>query len=183
MKKQVLVLLAPGFEEIEAVTVVNILRRAGINVVMAGTVEGHIKGARGVRVLADLSIDQLGSTSFDMVVLPGGGEGTENLGKDIRVKRIVEEAVKNKKFVAAICAAPSLLTPFLVGKKATSYPDFKPMMDGVNYTEDRVCVDGRFITSRAPGTAMEFAFALVLHLAGEERLKAVNDGVMARLTD
>ncbi len=186
MKKQVLVLLAPGFEEIEAITVVNIFRRAGINVVMAGTVEGPIEGARGVRVLADISIDQVGAgpracPAFDMVVLPGGMGGTENLGKDTRVRQVLKEAIANDKFVAAICAAPSLLTGYLAGKKATSHPCVKSMMDGVAYSEERVCVDGKFITSRSPGTAMEFAFELIRQLAGEERVRAVNDGVMARL--
>ena len=181
MKKQVLVLLAPGFEEIEAITVVDILRRAGINVVIVGTGEGPIEGSRGVRLLADVSIDQVSGRAFDMVVLPGGSEGTENLGKDERVKRLLEEAIKSEKFVAAICAAPSLLTGFMVGRKATSHPCVKSMMQGVTYTEERVCVDGRFITSRSPGTAMEFAFELVSQLAGVERVRAVNEGVLARL--
>ncbi len=181
MKKQVLVLLAPGFEEIEAVTVVDILRRAGINVVVAGTIEGPILAARGVTMLADISVDKIMNDSFDMIVLPGGGEGTEHLGKDARVNQILEQAVKDGKFVAAICAAPTLLARFMAGKKATSYPGMSAMMPDVVYTEDRVCVDGRFITSRSPGTAMEFAFELILQLAGEERVRAVNDGVMARL--
>jgi 4-methyl-5(b-hydroxyethyl)-thiazole monophosphate biosynthesis len=181
MKKQVVVLLAPGFEEIEAITVVNILRRAGIHVVIAGTVEGPITAARGVRILADISIDQAIENEFDMVVLPGGSEGAENLGKDTRVKRVLEKAIQREKFVAAICAAPSLLTGFLAGRKATSHPCVKSVMQGVTYTEERVCVDGRFITSRSPGTAMEFAFELVSQLCGAERVRAVNEGVMARL--
>ena len=181
MKKQVLVLLAPGFEEIEAITVVNILRRAGIHVVIAGTIEGPISGARGVRVLADVSMDQINCSQFDMVVLPGGSEGTENLRQDARVKRVLSEAIQNEKFIAAICAAPSLLTEFLAGRNATSHPCVKSLMQGVTYTDDRVCVDGRFITSRSPGTAMEFAFELVLQLAGQERVRVVNEGVMARL--
>ena len=122
MKKQVLVLLAPGFEEIEAVTVVDILRRAGIHVVIAGTVDGPISAARGVKMLADISIDQVTASTFDMVVLPGGGEGTAHLGRDKRVQRILEEAIKGEKLVAAICAAPTLLTRFMAGKKATCYP-------------------------------------------------------------
>ncbi len=181
MKKQVLVLLAPGFEEIEAITVVNILRRAGINVVMAGTIAGPIEGARGVRVLADILIDQVSMSTFDMVVLPGGMGGTENLGKDTHVRQILKDAVANDKFIAAICAAPSLLTEFLVGRKATSHPCVKSAMQEVTYSEESVCVDGKFITSRSPGTAMEFAFELVRQLAGEERVRAVNHGVMASL--
>ncbi|HZR46745.1 MAG TPA: DJ-1 family glyoxalase III [Candidatus Manganitrophaceae bacterium] len=181
--KRVVVLLAPGFEEIESVTVIDILRRAGIEVTTAGTVEGPIEGSRKIRLLADLSIDRISGGEFDMIVLPGGQPGTDNLSRDERVKRILQEAVSKEKYISAICAAPSLLASsgFLSGRRGTSHPSVRRLMDGVAYTEARVVVDGRWITSRAPGTAMEFAFQLVTLLSGEEKAKEVNEGVMAKL--
>ncbi|MBI3803610.1 MAG: DJ-1/PfpI family protein [Nitrospirae bacterium] len=183
MKKAV-VLLAPGFEEIEAVTVVDLLRRAGIEVTVAGTVEGPIEGARKVRLLADLSIEKVSGSDYDMVILPGGQPGTNNLAADARVKRILEEAQGDRKYISAICAAPSLLASagYLTGKRATSHPSVRTKMEGVDYSEARVVVDGRWVTSRAPGTAMEFAFALIRILVGEEKVKEVNQGVMAAIS-
>ncbi|MFQ5579029.1 MAG: DJ-1 family glyoxalase III [Nitrospiria bacterium] len=181
--KKVLVLLAPGFEEIETITVIDILRRAGIDVTMAGTVVGPIIGSRRIRVMADLPIDQVVDRDYDLVVLPGGQPGTKLLGKDPRVKKILDKALAGETAVSAICAAPSILTMygFLSGKRATSHPSVRSMMEGVDYSEDRVVVDGRWITSRSPGTAMEFAFRLVALLVGDEKVKEVNEGVMARL--
>jgi 4-methyl-5(b-hydroxyethyl)-thiazole monophosphate biosynthesis len=181
MKKKVLVFLAPGFEEIETVTVVDILRRAGVEVVIGGTIEVPIKGSRGVYLLADTSLDQAQNETWDMIVIPGGGEGVEHLGKDKRFVRILNDAVKKEIFIGAICAGPSLIAHALSGKKATSHPCVKSEMQGVNYQEARVVVDGRFITSRAPGTAMEFAFELVSQLCGKERVLVVNKGVEALL--
>ena len=181
MKKKAWIFLAPGFEEIEAITVVNILRRAGIEAVTIGLIDGPIKGSRGVSILADCSIDQLGEAPCDMIILPGGSEGTDCLRNDKRVQERIHEAVEKKRWVAAICAAPSLLTDYLLGKKATSHPSVQSLMSGVDYQKGRVVIDDYFITSRAPGTAMEFAFELVRILAGEERVKAVNSGVMAHL--
>lgn len=181
--KKVVVLLAPGFEEIEAVTVIDILRRAGAEVITAGTVEGPIEGSRKIRLLADVSIGRIAGGEFDMVVLPGGQPGTDNLGRDERVKKILREAVSEEKYISAICAAPSLLASngFLSGRKATSHPSVRRLMEGVAYSDARVVVDGRWVTSRSPGTAMEFAFQLVALLSGEEKAKEVNEGVMAKL--
>ncbi len=181
MKKKVWVLLAPGFEEIESITVVDILRRAGIEVVIVGIVDGPIQGSRGVRLLADISIDHVVGETFDMVVLPGGKEGVDRLARDQRVQQILEEAMRGKKSIAAICAAPSLLTGYLAGKKAPSHPSVQSWMTGVEYSEERVVVEDCFVTSRSPGTAMEFAFQLVRLLVGEERVRAVNEGVMAKI--
>lgn len=181
--KRALVLLAPGFEEIEAVTVIDILRRAGIEVTVAGTVEGPIEGSRKIHVLSDISIDQVSGDDFDLVVLPGGQPGTRNLGSDPRVKQILEAVDSHEGIISAICAAPSILSAYgyITGKQATSHPSVRTEMGSVAYSEKRVVVDGRWVTSRSPGTAMEFAFELVRLLAGEARVKAVKQGVMARL--
>lgn len=181
MKKKALVFLAPGFEEIEAVTVIDILRRAGIAVEMVGVIAGPIKGSRGISVLTDLTVDEWTGPEYDMLVFPGGWEGTMCLKNDKRIQQILEDAVKRKKGVAAICAAPLLLTDYLAGKNATSHPSVRASMSGVHYREENVVTDGFFVTSRAPGTAMAFAFELVRILAGEERVRAVNAGVMANL--
>ncbi len=171
--KRVLILLAPGFEEIEAVTIIDILRRAGVEVTVAGTVEGPIEGSRRVKLLADLSIDRVAGGDYEMIILPGGQPGTNNLAADDRVARILKEAAAKEKYISAICAAPSILAAagFLDGKKATSHPSVRERMGGADYSEARVVVDGRWVTSRAPGTAMEFAFALVRLLAGGKRQK------------
>lgn len=181
--KRVLILLAPGFEEIEAVTVIDILRRAGVEATAAGTVEGPIQGSRKITLLADLSIEKVAGDDYDMIVLPGGQPGTDNLAKDERVGRILKEAAAKERPIAAICAAPSILASagLLVGKQATSHPSVRERMEGVDYSEARVVIDGKWVTSRSPGTAMEFAFALVRVLLGEEKVKEVNQGVMARL--
>lgn len=181
--KRVLTLLAPGFEEIEAVTIIDILRRAGVAVTVAGTVEGAIEGSRKVRLLADLSIDKVAGSDYDMIVLPGGQPGTDHLAGDERVGRILKEAAAKGAYISAICAAPSILASagLLAGKKATSHPSVRERMRGVAYSEARVVVDGKWVTSRSPGTAMEFAFELVRLLVGEEKAKEVNQGVMARL--
>lgn len=183
MKKAV-ILLAPGFEEIEAVTVIDILRRAGVGVTVAGTVDGPIEGSRKITLLPDLSIDRVAGGEYDMVILPGGQPGTNHLAADPRVKRILEEAAAKEKYLSAICAAPSILAAggYLAGKKGTSHPSVRAKMEGVDYSEARVVVEGKTVTSRSPGTAMEFAFTLVRLLVGEEKAKEVNEGVMARLS-
>jgi len=181
MKKKAWVFLASGFEEIELITVVDILRRGGIETTMLGLMDGPIKGSRGISVLADRAIDQTEDVVCDMIILPGGIEGTKHLQNDKRVQRMIENAVRKKIWIAAICAAPSLLTAYLSGKKATSHPAVRSLMSGVDYQEERVVIDDHFVTSRAPGTAMEFAFELVRILAGDERVRVMNEGVMANI--
>lgn len=181
--KKVLVTLAPGFEEIETITVVDILRRAGARVVLAATEEGPIEGSRGVSVLADTLIDQLDDTEFDLVVLPGGQPGTTNLQNNETVKAIVQNMYRSRKQVAAICAAPTILhsAGILKNAVATSHPSVRDQMIDIDYSEERVVVDGNIVTSRSPGTALEFSLKLVEILFGRERMDIVNQGVMARL--
>ena len=181
--KKVLVTLAPGFEEIETITVVDILRRAGARVVLAATEEGPVEGSRGVSVLADALIDQVDDNDFDLVVLPGGQPGTANLQKNKTVKAIIQNMHRSQKKVAAICAAPIVLQSagILANTKTTSHPSVKEQLSDVGYSEDRVVVDGNIVTSRSPGTALEFALKLVEILFGRDRMETVNQGVMARL--
>lgn len=181
--KKVLVALAPGFEEIETITVVDILRRAGARVVLAATEEGPIEGSRGVSVLPNMLIDQIDDNDFDLVVLPGGQPGTTNLQKNEKVKTIIQNMHRSKKQVAAICAAPTILRTagILKNTTVTSHPSVKDQLQDIDYSEDRVVVDGNIVTSRSPGTALEFALTLVEILFGKDRMDTVNQGIMAHL--
>lgn len=180
---RVLVPLAPGFEEIEALTPVDILRRAGAEVVVAGTVAGPIAGRSGIRVVPDATMEEAEAGDFDMVVLPGGAPGTENLRKDERVRRVVEALHRKGAKMAAICAAPTVLsaTGAIAGRAITSHPSVRGELGGERLSDERVVVDGDIITSQGPGTAMEFAFALVEVLFGRQKALEVNKGVLARL--
>lgn len=180
--KRVLVPLAPGFEEIEALTVVDILRRAGAEVTVAGTVPGLIEGRSRIKVLPDTVLDNTGA-DFDMIVVPGGAIGAQNLRKDQRVKTIIEALMQKGKVVAAICAGPTVLSAIGVidGRTVTSHPTARHELQGGNVIDERVVVDGNIITSQGPGTAMEFSYKLVETLFGKEKVNEVNSGVLARL--
>jgi 4-methyl-5(b-hydroxyethyl)-thiazole monophosphate biosynthesis len=181
--KKVLVTLAPGFEEIETITVVDILRRAGARVTLAATEEGPIEGSRRVSVLSDTLIDQVDDKEFDLVILPGGQPGTTNLQNNSKVKAIIQNMHQSGKQIAAICAAPTVLQSagILQSTAVTSHPSVKDQLTGIDYSEERVVVDGNIVTSRSPGTALEFALKLVEILFGRDRMDTVNRGVMARL--
>src|SRR3972149_7478218 len=181
--KKVLIPLAPGFEEIEAISVVDILRRAGVEVVTAGTAENPIEGRNKIRVLADASLDSVKDQDFDMIVLPGGAVGTENLKKDMRVKEIIERLYKKERFITAICAAPTVLSAIGVtaGRTVTSHPTVRIPLSREKISDERVVQDGNIITSQGPGTAIEFAFKLVEVLLGREKVAEVNKGVLARV--
>lgn len=179
---RVLVPLAPGCEELEAVTIIDLLRRAGIDVVSAGLDAGPIKASRGVVLLADTALDEALGQDYDMVVLPGGGPGAERLDKDVRIEALLKKMTADGKYTAAICAAPKVLgrIGLLAGKRATSYPGFVDRMQlpGVTYLSDAVVQDGKVITSRGPGTAMDFALHLVEVLAGRAKRAEVEAGLV-----
>ncbi len=181
--KKVLVALAPGFEEIETVTVVDILRRAGARVTLAGTEDGPLEGSRGIRIAPDCLLEGLKAADFDLVVLPGGQPGTDNLNASAELAEILKAMHADGKTLAAICAAPTVLHTLglLADKSATSHPSVREKLNGTRYSENRVEVDGNIVTSRSPGTAMEFAMKLVALLFGEDRVDTVNKGVLAKL--
>lgn len=174
---RVLVPLAEGFEEIEAVTVIDLLRRAGIEVVGAGLVPGPVRAARGTVIVPDTTLDAVLAEDFDMVVLPGGGPGAERLARDARIRALLVRMESAGREIAAICAAPRVLAEagLLVGRRATAFPGSLDGVEvpGLDYREEPVVVDGRITTSRGPGTAMDFALTLVERLAGREACERV----------
>jgi len=177
--KRVLVPLAEGFEELEAVTIIDILRRAGIEVVVASLAGNPVTGSHGIRISADTPLAALVEQDFDMIALPGGMPGADHLNKDPRVANLVRSLHGKGRPVAAICAAPMVLAAagVLAGRRATSYPGFLKESDQVTRVGDAVVVDGGIITSRGPGTALDFALALVEELAG----RPVRDATESRL--
>jgi len=175
----VLVPLAQGCEEIEAVTVIDILRRAGINVVSAGLDDQPVRASRGVTLVPDTTLDAALQHSFDMIALPGGQPGTNNLKADPRIIALLQKMAKHGKYVTAICAAPSVLASagLLDGKQATCYPGSLDPFPHVLQQHTAVVEDEMLITSRGPGTAMDFALTLVERLAGKAKRKEVEAGL------
>lgn len=178
---RVLVPLAPGCEELEAVTVIDLLRRAGIEVVTAGLDSGTVEASRGTRLVPDTTLEEARGQDYDMVVLPGGLPGADHLDRDERIHALLRKTVADGGFVAAICAAPKVLARagLLAGRRATAYPgtlEALGLPDTV-LTDDPVVRDGPVITSRGPGTAMDFALALIEVLAGKAQRDQVEAGL------
>ena len=165
----VVVPLLPGFEEIEAVTIIDVLRRAELRVLVASTAPGPVRGSHDIEVAADTALAAVSADAVDMVALPGGMPGAANLARDPEVQRLIRELAAAGKPTAAVCAAPIALAAAGVhrGKRVTCYPGFEPQLEGGTLVEDRVVVDGTVVTSRGPGTALEFALALVEILRGK----------------
>ena len=182
--KKVLVPIAPGFEEIEAITVTDILRRAGAKVTIAATAEGIIKGSRGIKIEPDTLLDSVMNVDFDLICLPGGQPGTDNLKNDPRILNLLAKMFEHEKLIAAICAAPIILKKANIIKNhyLTSHPSVQSEFNSKNYLFDRVVVDEKLITSQSPGTAMEFALKLVEILFDSNRLNKVNSGVLAKIS-
>lgn len=180
--KSVVVLLAPGFEEIEALTVVDVLRRADVRVVTAGLTEGLVTGSHDITVKPDTTLDKVRPEAFDMLVLPGGMPGTTNLRRDGRVKKLLADMAKTSKHICAICAAPVVLKDAGVaqGRAVTSHPVMREELKDLEYREDRVVTDDKIVTSRGPGTAMEFALELVRILVGQAKAAELATAMVVR---
>lgn len=174
MPKRVLIPLAQGCEELEAVTIIDLLRRAEITVITAGLDNNPVTASRKTVLIPDTDLDTALTEEFDMVVLPGGLPGADYLDKDPRIRDMLVTMANSEKFTAAICAAPKVLANagLLKGIKATSYPG---VLD--NSTGDAVVVAGKVITSRGPGTAMDFALTLIEQLVGKEKRDEVEKGL------
>ncbi|MDR0302498.1 MAG: DJ-1/PfpI family protein [Treponema sp.] len=175
MAKKALVLLADGFEEVEAVTPVDYLRRAGIEVTVASITENlTVKGARaGLQVLAEIALSNLSAADggWDAVILPGGMPGAANLAASKETTSLLKNMAAAGKLICAICAAPAVvLAPLglLAGKKFTCYPGMEEKVTEGTWSDNRVVVDGNLITSRGAGTAGEFSIAVIKALLGDE---------------
>lgn len=175
----VTVFLANGFEEVEALTCVDILRRGGADVVTVGVGGRRITGSHGITVEADADTADCGDGGR-MLVLPGGGLGTANLCKSDEVKSLLLRANEQGDYIAAICAAPTVLghLGLLAGKRAVCYPGMEDGLTGAKVCFDDVCVDGNIITGRAAGASAKFALTLLRLLKGEEAEKKVKAAML-----
>lgn len=173
------VFLAEGFEEIEALATVDILRRAGVDVVTVGVGTKCPKGAHGIAVCADITEEDLKLEDIDGVVLPGGMPGTTNLEASAVVQKAVAFAAERGLLLAAICAAPSILGHggYLSGRFATCYPGFEQELIGATYSEEGVVVDENVITAAAAGYAIDFALTLVSYLVSIDTASSVCDAI------
>ena len=164
-----LVILSPGFEEIEAITVIDLLRRASIEVTTVGLGDKLITGSHGIPITADTELSIINHSTHDILILPGGQPGTNNMKSDPTILKWIQEHHKKKQLIAAICAAPTVLHTAGVTKdiKLTSHPSVKGTFTNSDYLEDNVVVDNHIITSRGVGTAIEFSLAIIVKLMNQ----------------
>ena len=176
---KIIVPLAEGFEEIEAVTIIDVLRRAGLDTTGAGIGESPVRGSHAIALSADEPIQGLDPADFAAIVLPGGMPGSENLRRSETVISFIRNIHQRGGVVAALCAAPLVLgyAGVLEGRRATCYPGFEDTMKGATPTGAPVEVDGTIITGRGPGCAIPFALALVETLAGKTMMKELRDAM------
>lgn len=178
--KKVLVILADGCEEIEAVTLIDILRRSTTRVTVAGLDNQPVTGSRRIKLIPDCDLARVLGEEFDALILPGGALGVDKLRADLRVLELIRKMDREKKIIGAICAAPLALRDagIIQGRHLTSYPNIKDKLEGVIYEEKDIVRDGNLITSRAPGTAMQFSLELVKIFSGESRAKEIAELVL-----
>ena len=174
----VLVPLAQGCEELEAITITDLLTPAGIDVTTCGLDDQPVKASRGITIIPDTSIDKVQNVAFDLIVLPGGLPGADHLRDNPQVQALIKQQVSENKYMAAICAAPKALAEagVLAGKTATSFPGVLAALadDSITISDNAVEIDGNIITSRSAGTAMNFALNLIELLEGREKRDEVN---------
>ena len=179
---RVLVPLADGFEEIEAISIIDVLRRGGIKVIIASLgSKKEVKGAHGVNVLADVEIKSVDVSTLDMIVLPGGWEGTLALRDDVNVQQILKTMDRDKKLIGAICAAPLALESAGVLKhNYTCYPTIETQIREDGFSDKEMVVeDANVMTSRGPATAICFGLQIVKKLAGQDKYEEVKSALLA----
>lgn len=176
----VAILLGEGFEETEAIAPYDLLKRAGVDVRFAGVGGDVITGSHGIRVASELPLSQLAAQDVEMIVLPGGLRGVQTLSSDASAMQLTKQLWDSGRYVAAICAAPTILAKLGItdGKKATCYPGMEGEMGAALMEHASVVTDGRLITGRAAGSAMDFGLALVTVLKGEAAAKKIAAGVV-----
>lgn len=181
MSQKVVVPLAAGFEEIEAVALIDVMRRGGIEVVVAGVGGEYIEGANKITLKTDTKIDMILADEYDMIVLPGGFGGTEVLASDERVQNLIKAMKAKDKLIGAICAAPIALNKAgVLEGRYTCYPSVEEHIGVKNYTKDeKVVTTGNVMTSRGPGTAICFGLEIVKKLCGVETYNSLKEGLLA----
>ena len=175
---RVLVPLAQGCEELEAITITDLLVRAGVDVTTAGLDDSPVTASRGTRIIPDTSIDNVLDQTFDLIVLPGGLPGADHLRDSDKVQALLKSHADQGKYIGAICAAPKAMAAagLLDGKKATAYPGVLDSLadERIEVCDSAVEIDGKIVTSRGPGTAMDFALTLIELLEGSAKRDEVN---------
>ncbi|MBD3242346.1 MAG: DJ-1 family protein [Chitinivibrionales bacterium] len=179
MTARATIVLADGFEETEAITTIDLLRRGGVTVTVAGLNDSRVTGAHDIVVETDTTLPEA-SPDFDAIVLPGGQPGTTNLGNDQALLKLLRQSYDQGRLCAAICAAPSVLgkAGILDQKTATCYPGFEPQLHGAVLSDKAVVIDGNVITSRGPGTAIPFAIELIAYLVDRATANTVAEKVL-----
>lgn len=177
---KLMITLADGFEETEAVAVTDVLRRAGITIDIVGIPSSSVTSKNGIRIMTDKKLNEINVNNYDGIILPGGTKGVENLSKTALLLEMIKRLDAQGKLIAAICAAPSILAKIgvLEGKKATIYPGMERELPYPR--EDRVVIDSNVITSQAAGTAMEFALAIVEKLKGPGKASELKEHLLVR---
>ncbi len=162
--------LAEGFEEVEALAPLDLIRRAGLEIKTVGVGSKTVVGSHGIPVIADMTADEFSDNKPDMVILPGGMPGTKNLDANETVHKAIADAVKNDAYVCAICAAPMIFGKLglVRGKNAVCYPGFEEYLDGATVPDEKVVRDGKIITAKGMGAAIEFGLAIVAALKDEK---------------
>jgi len=179
--KTVLVPLADGCEELEAISITDILTRAGVKVVTAGLKSGLVTASRGIRIMPDVTLDSVQNEHYDMIILPGGLPGADNLAADSRIIKMIQTQNKQSKFIAAICAAPKVFAVAKVidDRQITHYPNaLNDIPTNWQYSNKAIVTDGHIITGRGPGVAMDFALELAEILVGKEKRNDVEKALV-----
>lgn len=176
----VYILLADGFEEAEALVPCDLMKRAGISVNTVSITDSKtVVGSHGISVNCDITEKEMALSEMEMLFLPGGKKGVENLDEFMRIDEIINYAKDKNRYFAAICAAPSIIgkRSILEGKKATCYPGFEKYLLGAKVTGKKAVVDGKVITANGAGSAYEFAFAIIEELRGKDKVKEVKNEI------
>jgi len=176
---KIIVPLAEGYEEVEAITIIDILRRAGAMVTVAGLQTEAVTGSHGITIQTDTLFNDVADGSFDAIILPGGMPGARHLNDDPRIIRLLQRMALEERLIGAICAAPMVLhtAGLLAGKSFTMHPSVAHLVD-LPRTDQAVVIDGRIITGRSAGAAMEFALAIVNLLYGESKTNELNRSII-----
>ena len=180
-----LVILSPGFEEVEAITIIDLLRRASIDVTVAGLGSKLITGSHDIPVSADTEISNVNHEEFEIMILPGGQPGTNNMRVNTTIIKWIQERHSNGQWIAAICAAPTVLHAAGItdSLKLTSYPSVKDTFTNSDYSEDKVVVDHHIITSRGVGTAIDFSLAIIEKLIDQATADAIKEKIVYKIAD